>query len=128
MDNVKLSTVDSIVFAVSLLISAGIGVYYAVLRRNRQTTRDYYVGNRQLGIVPVSLSLFASFISAIAVVGVPAEVYYYGLEMTTYVLAQLVAYPVVCVIYLPVYHRLAEKRDVASAYEVSNLNICRSIY
>ncbi|XP_014673011.1 PREDICTED: sodium-coupled monocarboxylate transporter 1-like [Priapulus caudatus] len=122
------TVVDGVVFGASLLVSAGIGVYYAIRgRHGQQTTSDYYVGNKKMSIFPVSLSLLASFISAIAVVGVPAEVYYYGLEMTTYSLSGFVAFPLACLVYLPVYHRLAEKRDVTSAYEYLELRFNKPV-
>ncbi|KAE8751285.1 hypothetical protein FOCC_FOCC001856 [Frankliniella occidentalis] len=39
---------------------------------------DYLVGGRTMSMVPVALSLFASFISGIALLGYPAEVYVNG--------------------------------------------------
>ena len=54
---------DYLVFALSLLISAAIGIYYAFQSRRKQNTSEYLMGSRDMGILPVSTSLVVSFIS-----------------------------------------------------------------
>lgn len=69
--------VDYIIFILVLAISTGIGVYYAVkTRRARGSGSEALLtGGKKLQIVPVTLSLLASFMSAIFILGSPAEVY-----------------------------------------------------
>lgn len=62
--------VDYGVFLLLLVISGAIGVYYAI--GGQKTADDFLLGNRSLGVFPVALSLFSSFISAIALLGIPA--------------------------------------------------------
>lgn len=52
-------TVDYLVFTLMLAVSAGIGIFYGCFG-NRQTTKDFLMGGRNMGIVPVTLSLLAS--------------------------------------------------------------------
>lgn len=70
--------VDYVVFAGMLLGTLAIGVYHAVLGARNVTTADYLLGGRNLSTLPVSISLMASFISAILLLGFPAETYAYG--------------------------------------------------
>ena len=69
---------DYVVFAVVLLFSAGIGLYHAFAGGRQRTTGEYLMGNRNMRTVPVSLSILVSFISAILVLGTPAEMYTKG--------------------------------------------------
>ena len=65
---------DYLVFALMLLVSAAVGVYYAWTDRGQQSSGDFLMGGRRLTALPVSLSLTASFMSAITVLSNPAEV------------------------------------------------------
>jgi len=51
---------DYTVFCVMLALSALIGVYFAFFAKQKQnTTAEYLMGGKNMGIVPVSLSLIA---------------------------------------------------------------------
>ena len=72
------------------------------------------MGGRRLSVIPVALSLHASFMSAIFVLGTPAEIYLNG-SMYAYIgLGYLIAAPVTAHFFLPVFYRL----NVTSCYEV----------
>lgn len=65
---------DYTVFALMLVVSAAVGVYYAWADRGQRSSGDFLMGGRSLTALPVSLSLTASFMSAITVLSNPAEV------------------------------------------------------
>lgn len=65
---------DYVVFALMLVVSAAVGVYYAWADRGQRSSGDFLMGGRRLTALPVSLSLTASFMSAITVLSNPAEV------------------------------------------------------
>ena len=69
---------DYVVFAALFIISSGIGVFYAIKERKKATSREFLVGGRQMSFGPVALSLTASFMSAVTVLGTPADVYRFG--------------------------------------------------
>lgn len=57
---------DYVVFALLLIISTLIGLFFAYRSRNNaDDSDDYLLGGRQMTAIPVSLSLTASFMSAI---------------------------------------------------------------
>jgi len=60
---------DYAVFAVSLLASFGIGIYSSCVGKKEKTTEDFYFGNHDMNIVAVAMSLAATFLSAIGLLG-----------------------------------------------------------
>lgn len=71
-------TADYALFALTLLVSASIGLFYAIKDRKNHDTAEFLVGGRKMHVLPVTLSLLSSFISAITLLGTPSEVYYYN--------------------------------------------------
>ena len=55
---------DYLVLTIGLLLSAGIGVYYAVQRRRSSNdgTAEYLMGSRAMGVIPVASSLIVCVI------------------------------------------------------------------
>ena len=72
------SPADYCVLAATLLVSAGIGLYYRLSGGQQRTSREYLLANASMSALPVSFSLMASFMSAITLLGVSQEVYNYG--------------------------------------------------
>ena len=71
---------DYVVLAVFLVISVGIGFYHSLTGGRQRTTEEFIMANRRLDILPTTLSLFVSFKSAIAMLGMTAEMYMYGVQ------------------------------------------------
>ncbi|KAJ0056908.1 hypothetical protein NL108_000698 [Boleophthalmus pectinirostris] len=97
---------DYVVFALMLLMSAAVGVYYAWTDRHRQSSGDFLMGGRTLSALPVAMSLTASFMSAITVLSTPAEVYRYGSIIGFSCISYVLAMTVTSEIFLPVFYRL----------------------
>uniref|UniRef100_A0A4W3IGG4 Solute carrier family 5 member 8 n=1 Tax=Callorhinchus milii TaxID=7868 RepID=A0A4W3IGG4_CALMI len=112
---------DYLVFALTLLISGLIGIYYAVKGKGQETSMDFLMGNRQMSVLPVALSLTASFMSAVTVLGSPFEVYRFGAIFSLFALSQLFTMFITSEIFLPVFYRLG----IASTYEYLELRFNR---
>lgn len=55
---------DYTVFALLLLVSGLIGVYFAFFAKVKQnTTSEYLMGGKTMGIFPISMSLIARYLS-----------------------------------------------------------------
>ncbi|XP_069123546.1 sodium-coupled monocarboxylate transporter 1-like isoform X2 [Argopecten irradians] len=67
--------VDYVLFALLLCVSAGIGLFYAIKDRKKQNLKDFLLAGGNMSAIPVSLSLLASFMSAITLLGTPSEMY-----------------------------------------------------
>ncbi|OWF39949.1 sodium-coupled monocarboxylate transporter 1-like [Mizuhopecten yessoensis] len=108
--------VDYVLFAAVLVVSALIGVFYMVkeYRATKQATaEDVLMGGRDIGIFPIAMSLMASFMSAITVLGTPTEMYN---NNTSYWIAGNVIIITTILtnhVFLPFFHNL----NLTSAYE-----------
>jgi len=60
------SWLDFLVFGIMLCLSALIGVYFAFFAKKKQnTTAEYLMGGKTMGIFPISLSLIARYVETI---------------------------------------------------------------
>ncbi|XP_019638104.1 PREDICTED: sodium-coupled monocarboxylate transporter 1-like [Branchiostoma belcheri] len=104
---------DYVVFAIMLCISAGIGIFYAFKGGGQKSTKEFLLADRSMSVPPVAMSLLASFMSAITVLGTPAEVYTYGTMFWMFWITYMIMVMVSAHFYLPVFFDLG----VTSAYE-----------
>ncbi|XP_043249567.1 sodium-coupled monocarboxylate transporter 1-like isoform X2 [Colletes gigas] len=116
--------IDFAVFAGMLGISTVIGVYQAY--KSRKTTDavgEYLLGGQKMSIFPISMSLIASYISGIAILGLPAEMYVYGTQYWSILFADLCVPVTMAVVYLPVFYGLG----ITSSYEYLNLRFNNAV-
>lgn len=111
--------VDYIVFIFLLLVSVAIGLFHGVkgILKSKGTTEtagDFTHGGKSMSSVPVALSLLASFMSAITVLGTPSEMYVYGTQYWMVVVGYTMMIPFAAHLYLPLFYRL----ELTSIYEV----------
>ncbi|XP_060084194.1 sodium/iodide cotransporter-like [Ylistrum balloti] len=71
---------DYAIIAVAVIMSLGVGLYVSLKGRKHKTTSEYLLGSGQMTAIPVAISLVVSYESGIAMLGVPAEVYMYGMQ------------------------------------------------
>ncbi|NWZ42698.1 SC5A8 protein, partial [Brachypodius atriceps] len=108
---------DYVVFAAMLLISAIIGIYYAFVGGGQKTSKDFLMAGRSMSAVPVALSLTASFMSAVTVLGTPAEIYRYGAVFCIFAITYVLVVLCSAEIFLPVFYKLG----ITSTYEYLEL-------
>ncbi|XP_043233659.1 sodium-coupled monocarboxylate transporter 2-like [Amphibalanus amphitrite] len=115
----EFGTVNFVVMALFVAATLAIGVFYGLRGQDAQGL----LISRDMRVAPVALSIMATFLSAILIVGTPSEVFYFGLEW--YVCA--VTFPLACIIsaalFLPVFHRLG----LTSVYEYLGLRYDSSL-
>uniref|UniRef100_A0A8C0AVZ9 Sodium-dependent multivitamin transporter n=1 Tax=Buteo japonicus TaxID=224669 RepID=A0A8C0AVZ9_9AVES len=108
---------DYVVFAAMLLVSAVIGVYYAFVGGGQKSSKDFLMGGRSMTALPVALSLTASFMSAVTVLGTPAEIYRYGAIFCIFAITYGLVVLCSAEIFLPVFYKLG----ITSTYEYLEL-------
>lgn len=113
----RFTVADYVIFIAMLGVSAAIGVYYACTGSKQKTTKDFFMGGQQMGIFPVAMSILASFMSAIPMLGIPAETYLTGTQFWMVVIAYCIMFPIVAYIFMPVFYNLG----ISSVYEVSTI-------
>ncbi|GJQ70266.1 hypothetical protein Trydic_g22707 [Trypoxylus dichotomus] len=108
----RFNWVDYFVFSTMLMLCIVIGIYYGFVR-STSSSQDYLVGGRTMKTFPISMSLIASFISGISLLGIPTEVYIYGIQYIYIGFGLLLMGVVMHTVYLPVFHGL----QITSTYE-----------
>ncbi|XP_015123584.1 sodium-coupled monocarboxylate transporter 1 isoform X1 [Diachasma alloeum] len=115
------SWIDYSVLAVMLLVSCLIGTFYAFCSKKQETSQDFLLGGSSMGTLPMAMSLAASFITAIELLGNPAEMYAQGTQFWMTCFAFILVIPITSRLYLPVYMKLR----LTSSYEYLNLRFHR---
>lgn len=101
------SFLDYSIFLLVLVISALIGVYYGFLSKRKQNnTAEYLLGGKSMSIFPVSLSLIASHVSGVSLLGVPSEMYQFGTQYAVCFICCVVLGIAMWFLYLPVFLEL----------------------
>ncbi|KAI8519107.1 Sodium-coupled monocarboxylate transporter 1 [Branchiostoma belcheri] len=104
--NLRFSGWDYAVFSVMFGVSIAIGLYYACTGGKQRTTKEYLMADRSMSVLPVSLSLLASFMSAITVLGTPAEVYTNGTMYWMFAVTYVIVIVLTAHLFLPTFYRL----------------------
>ncbi|GFS24888.1 sodium-coupled monocarboxylate transporter 1 [Elysia marginata] len=110
-------TADYVMLGIMLLGSMSIGLFFAVCGKSQMTNLEYLLGGRRLKALPVCMSLFATFMSAISLIGIPTEIYSYGTMYMYCLIGQVLSYIVATVTLIPLMYPLR----VTSVYEYLNL-------
>ncbi|REJ94528.1 MAG: DUF1080 domain-containing protein [Planctomycetota bacterium] len=100
-----------LVLAAYLLVLVGIGGYFAM---REKTTDDFFLGGRRVPWWAAGLSVFATQLSAITYLAIPARSFGTNWQYFLISLGILAVAPLVVYVYLPWFRA----REVTSAYEV----------
>ena len=79
----------------------------------------YLMADRSMFSLPVAISVLASFLSAVTILGVPSEIFVYGVQYWMVIWCYFITIPITAIFFIPVFHGLG----LTSAYEV-----CRYMY
>lgn len=109
------TAVDYAIFVLLLVASAGIGLFHAFSGGRQSTTREFLLADRSMSCLPVSLSLLATFQSAVAILGAPAEIYAYGTQYWFLGCSYFLGLLIPAHVFIPVFYRLR----LSSAYQVA---------
>ena len=121
MLDTNFSIVDYLVFVSLLIASSLIGVYFWYKSRNTATNAEYLIGNRQLSLIPVIMSMAATFMSTNTLLGMPAEVYQVGTQVWLTAVSCIIAIVLTAEVFMPIYYTMGfisvnEVWDILSKY------------
>ncbi|KAM4588908.1 sodium-coupled monocarboxylate transporter 1 [Odontesthes bonariensis] len=114
---------DYVVFVGIVLGAAGIGLFQAIRSRKETSSAEFLLGGRQMTAVPVAMSLTASFMSGITVIGTPAEAYRFGAAFWLFGFSYAIMSIITAEVFVPLFYRLG----ITSAYEYLEMRFCRPI-
>lgn len=109
---------DWVLFAAMLSVSAGIGIFYAIkdwLNKDSNKTGEFLMGGRNMQLLPVAISILVSFMSAILILGTPAEMYTAGTLYFIYLIGMIIAIILSSVLFVPLLYPL----KLTSSFEVN---------
>ncbi|XP_055936800.1 putative sodium-dependent multivitamin transporter [Argiope bruennichi] len=108
-----LGITDYVVIVFMLVISALIGLYFRFSGDRQKTTNEFLMGNKKMHIIPVAVSLIATSLSSISVLGMPAELYLYGTQYFLSALGIPIGGLVAAYGFLPIFYEM----QVSTSYE-----------
>ncbi|XP_026757920.2 sodium-coupled monocarboxylate transporter 1-like [Galleria mellonella] len=114
---------DYSVLAVMLIVSCAIGVFYGFFGEKQTSGDDFLLGGSTMGTLPMTLSLATSFITAIELLGNPAEMYMAGGQFWMICIAFILVVPIASHLYVPVFMRLR----LTSCYEYLEVRFSKSV-
>ncbi|XP_077515000.1 sodium-coupled monocarboxylate transporter 1-like isoform X2 [Amblyomma americanum] len=100
-------TAEYAVFGVLMLANVLVGLYFSFSRRARDGgSGEAFLGGRSLGALPLSLSVLASLVTAVGLVGLTAHFYRYGLHLLWASFTVMFLVPFIGQVVVPVIYRL----------------------
>uniref|UniRef100_A0A8C8GZQ3 Sodium-dependent multivitamin transporter n=1 Tax=Oncorhynchus tshawytscha TaxID=74940 RepID=A0A8C8GZQ3_ONCTS len=117
------TTPDYVIFALLLVASTCIGLFYALSGGRQRTTQEFLLADRSMSCLPVSLSLLATFQSAVAILGAPSEIYTYGTQYWFLGVSYFLGLLIPAHVFIPVFYRLR----LTSAYEYLELRFNKTV-
>ncbi|XP_064093412.1 sodium-coupled monocarboxylate transporter 2-like [Macrobrachium nipponense] len=115
-DKATFGVIDYAVFCASLIISLSIGLYHWWKSRGLDNA-DFLMGGGKMSPIPVAISLFAGLVSAVSILGNPAEMYYYGSQLWMNCIGTVIGALLVIILLVPVLYPL----KLVSIYEFIGL-------
>ncbi|XP_068212878.1 sodium-coupled monocarboxylate transporter 1-like isoform X2 [Palaemon carinicauda] len=104
-EKANFAAVDYVVFCGSLILSLSIGLYQWWKSRGLDS-KDFLMGGGKMSPIPVAISLFAGMVSAVSILGNPAEMYYYGSQLWMNCLGTIIGTIMASVLIVPVIYPL----------------------
>ena len=113
--NRTLHWADFLIFALTIVGSVAIGIYYAI-REKHKTTEDYLLAGRKMNILPAAMSLMISYLSAITLLGDAAENYFFGITYSLYIISSIISTLLAAFIFVPLFYplRITSVQEVRS--------------
>ncbi|XP_072051912.1 sodium-coupled monocarboxylate transporter 1-like [Amphiura filiformis] len=112
-DVYPLDTWDYVVFSLFLAVSVLTGLYHGFAKGGQRSTRQYLLADRNVFSVPVAMTLLASFLSPITLLGDPAETYVNGGLYFAVIFSNFLLYPTIALFFVPMFYNL----EITSVYE-----------
>uniref|UniRef100_A0A4D5RR22 Putative iodide/myo-inositol/multivitamin symporter n=1 Tax=Ixodes scapularis TaxID=6945 RepID=A0A4D5RR22_IXOSC len=115
---------EYILFGVLTSANLALGLYFSFAKRSKKAgTDEMFLASRSLGSFPLAMSVLASMMSALGVVGFVAHYYYYGFYFNWAFLSQIVVLPMVMNVMVPLLYR----QRVTSIFEYVRMRFGRNI-
>ncbi|ELT99077.1 hypothetical protein CAPTEDRAFT_147737, partial [Capitella teleta] len=113
MEQTELQWADYLVFGLSLVFTAGVGLFLSLYKRKNSSTEELLLASRSMHFLPVCLSLLASLLNASMILGAPSDVYFFGTAALPMAIAFNFVGPVAALVIVPTFYNM----KLTCAYE-----------
>lgn len=114
---------EYVIFTIIVGGNIALGLYFSFHRRVGHDTDEVFLGKRSLAMFPLAVSVLASMMSALGIVGFTAHYYAYGIHMMWSILPMLLTTPVITAIIVPVFYKL----KITSVFEYHRMRFGSTI-
>ncbi|XP_014254450.1 sodium-coupled monocarboxylate transporter 1 [Cimex lectularius] len=109
---------DYLVFAALILCSFGVAIYGRFSGNKEKTKADFaFAKSNSISMPAMMLSIARGFLGVRVFLGYPSELYYRGSAMWETLYGMIIAFPIVCYFFVPVYYSLG----ITSVYQYLDL-------
>lgn len=105
--------VDYLVFVAFIAVSFVIPLWGRFRARKKETKADYVFATGTVSMGAMMLSIARGTLGVRSFLGYPSELYFKGSAMWETLFGMLLAYPIVCFVFVPVYYSLG----ITSVYQ-----------
>ncbi|XP_046823476.1 sodium-coupled monocarboxylate transporter 1 [Vespa crabro] len=105
--------VDYLIFIAFIVISFVLPLWGKFRRKTKETKADYVFATGHISMGAMMLSIARGTLGVRSFLGYPSELYYRGNAMWETLYGMLLAYPIVCYIFVPIYYDLG----ITSVYQ-----------
>ncbi|XP_048248844.1 sodium-coupled monocarboxylate transporter 2-like [Haliotis rufescens] len=114
---------DYVLLSLTLGVSAGIGLFYAIKDKNKVNSKNYLLGGKDMYVFPVAMSMLVTFLSALTLLGTPAEMYNFTTMFWWSCLAFVFAMVIASVVFIPFFYNL----NVTSVFQYLELRFSKPV-
>ncbi|XP_015112809.1 sodium-coupled monocarboxylate transporter 1 [Diachasma alloeum] len=114
--------IDYTFFTLLMGVSLAIGIYFGFFKKQDNTT-EYFLGGKTMNYCPIAMSILASHVSGMTLLGVPTEVYFHGSQYFAVVFTVLFMVLATIYIFLPVFSKL----QIPSAFGYLEVRFARPV-
>ena len=106
MGGQQIGAVDYVIFALLLLASSVIGIFFGYKHRKQMTSAEYLLASKNVSWIPICISLVVSFFSSVGIMGITANIYMTGVTFALHCLSFFVPIVLNAEIFAPLFRRL----------------------
>lgn len=106
--------IDYLIFALTLLLSSVIGIYFAYKQRKRLSSNEYLLASKSIPWFPLFVSMLASYFSAVGLMGYPGVIYATGITFSFSIIGTFINIVLSAELFTPIFRRM----DLVSANQV----------
>lgn len=107
-----LEYLDYTIVFLSLGTSIAIGVYYGFFNKSK-TSEDYMFGNRQMKVLPIAISLVASQINPLTIIGFPSEIFVFGITFGFHFIGMMFVVLILIYLIIPIFY----ENNITNCYD-----------